>query len=463
MFGASGSVFTVLGAVGVLLAASAPSADEASAIASAIAGATASATESNGVAGAEAVSTGEDSSSELVDLAADADRERARQRLLDYLQRLREAPEVPESSTTSFPSFGSAVFDAQLAGYLAYVDAVGTPDILIVGSSRALQGIDPAELQAQLSAQGYPGLKVYNFSVNGATAQVVNFVVSDLLPGELPPVVVWGDGSRAFNDGRRDRTWESISGSAGYQSVVRGEGSAMTESIHGMIAATATSSIVFSDDGSVASYEIGPSLPRGPNTFDVTALDSTFEPLDPSAVAVEDGSVADMFFGNVPEAAESSAVSLTGTRLNGLTLDGLGFSAVGDRFDPAIYYQEFPQVSGQYDGAYSPFALQGAQTTALRQAANAVRRQNSQLIFVNLPLSDSYLDEFRLYYEGRFQQFLRAEGSRYGFEVVDLLQAWSGQSDLFADPSHINQYGAAAIAAQLAQNPTLLLALVQRQ
>ncbi|MEM6598752.1 MAG: hypothetical protein AAF635_11445 [Cyanobacteria bacterium P01_C01_bin.69] len=76
MFGASGSVFTVLGAVGVLLAASAPSADEASAIASAIAGATASATESNGVAGAEAVSTGEDSSSELVDLAADADREK---------------------------------------------------------------------------------------------------------------------------------------------------------------------------------------------------------------------------------------------------------------------------------------------------------------------------------------------------------------------------------------------------
>ena len=215
MFGASGSVFTVLGAVGVLLAASAPSADEASAIASAIAGATASATESNGVAGAEAVSTGEDSSSELVDLAADADRERARQRLLDYLQRLREAPEVPESSTTSFPSFGSAVFDAQLAGYLAYVDAVGTPDILIVGSSRALQGIDPAELQAQLSAQGYPGLKVYIFSVNGATAQVVNFVGSDLLPGELPPVVVWGDGSRAFYDGRRDRTWESISGSAG--------------------------------------------------------------------------------------------------------------------------------------------------------------------------------------------------------------------------------------------------------
>ena len=40
-------------------------------------------------------------------------------------------------------------------------------------------------------------------------------------------------------------------------------------------------------------------------------------------------------------ADSSSDVSLVGTRLNGLTLDGLGFSAVSDRFDPAQYYSSF--------------------------------------------------------------------------------------------------------------------------
>ena len=96
---------------------------------------------------------------------------------------------------------------------------------------------------------------------------------------------------------------------------------------------------------------------------------------------------------------------------------------------------------------------------ALAQVAETAARQNSQLIFVNLPLSDSYLDDFRLHYEDRFQQFLRAESDFHGFEVVDLLQAWQGQPDLFADPSHINQHGAAAIAAQLAFEPKFLLAL----
>ena len=408
------------------------------------------------VSGAPAMAEGAnlEDSDKLTDLLAEADRERSRQRLLDYLQRLRSRPNEP-TPAAAFPSFGSTVFDAQLAGYMAYVNAVGTPDILIVGSSRALQGIDPTELQAQLAGQGYPGLKVYNFSVNGATAQVVNFMLSELLPGELPPVVVWGDGSRAFNDGRRDRTWESLIASPGYQAILRGEKPVVEAAL---VSEAPVTEVTFSSAaGTVVSYEIDASTEE-----------------ESSLTRIEDeNEVNQNQFGLSDLAAQPDSITvrsdtqfdanLVGTRLNGLTLDGMGFSAVSDRFDPALYYQQFPQVSGQYDGAYSPFALQGAQTVALGEAANAATQRNAQLIFVNLPLSDSYLDDFRLYYEDRFRQFLQTESDRYGFEVVDLLQAWQGQPDLFADPSHINQHGAAAIAAQLAFDPALLLALRTRE
>ena len=323
-------------------------------------------------------------------------------RLRLYLQRLREDAAAAESGALemsetafSFPSLGSGVFDAQLAGYVAYVESFGTPDVLIVGSSRALQGIDPEVLQARLAAQGYPGLTAYNFSVNGATAQVVNFILTDLLPGELPPVVVWGDGSRAFNDGRPDLTWQGLQDSPGFQSVARGE------------------------------------YPRQPQL--------------PDSEPAELGEAAS------PQANSASA--------GAVPLDALGFSAVGDRFDPAAYYRQFPRVSGRYDGAYSPFTLQGHQTVALGEVASFVRSQGSQLLFVNLPLSSSYLDEFRLYHEGQFQDFLAAQSEQLGFSVVDLLTQWEGQPGFFADPSHINLHGAAAIADQLAQDPRLLVAI----
>jgi len=333
----------------------------------------------------------------------------AEQGLRDQLQRLIDsggsavdasrAGEDAIAHPQPFPSLGSAVFDAQLAGYIAYLETVGVPDILIVGSSRALQGIDPDVLQTRLASQGYAGLKVYNFSVNGATAQVVNFILGELLPGRLPAVVVWGDGSRAFNDGRPDKTWEGLVVSPGYQSVVRGQ-----------------------------------------------------TPAVPDVVETEDSAQI------AARVAALGARAVFERTQSGL-LDGLGFSAIGDRFDPAAYYRQFPRVSGRYDGAYSPFTLEGRQTVALAEVAAVVQQQNSQLVFVNLPLSDSYLDEYRLYHEGQFQEFLQAQSDALGFAVVDLLTQWEGQPGFFADPSHINQYGAAEIADQLARDPDLLLAI----
>ncbi|MFK8185873.1 MAG: hypothetical protein AB8B99_21050 [Phormidesmis sp.] len=319
----------------------------------------------------------------------------AQRQMRAYLQRLLEVQQRTEqaSPVSGLPSLGSHVFDSQLSGYLSYVATVGTPDILIVGSSRALQGIDPRVLQQNLARQGHGDLRVFNFSVNGATAQVVDFVLRELLPEPLPSVIVWGDGSRAFNDGRRDRTWEGLVASPGYRAVT---GGVLPSEMFLRANVRATANIV---------------------------------------------------------TARSPLPEIPGN------LDAFGFSAVGDQFSPQTYYQQFPRVNGRYDGAYSPFTLYGPQTAALENLAAAVNQQNSQLIFVNLPLSDSYLDDYRLYYEEQFQQFLQAQGITLGFDVVDFLTLWQGQPALFADPSHINKDGAAAIAVQLSQHPKLLAAL----
>ncbi len=313
----------------------------------------------------------------------------AQRRLREYLQHLIDAQQHTEqlSPAAGTPSFGSALFDAQLAGYLSYLATEGTPDVLIVGSSRALQGIDPTVMQQTLASQGHRDIKVFNFSVNGATAKVVNFVLRELLPQPLPEVIIWGDGSRAFNDGRRDRTWESLAASPGYRAIQSGE--------------------------------------RPAALF----LAAQVNPTRSSLSAVPN------------------------------SLNSLGFSAISDRFVPQTYYQQVRRVNGRYDSAYSPFTLSGDQTTALQQAATFSANQGAQLIFVNLPLSDSYLDDFRRYYERQFQQFLQTQSAAHGFEVVDLLTHWKTQTVLFADPSHINQLGAAAIATQLAQNPTVLTAI----
>ncbi len=342
-------------------------------------------------------------------------------------------PELPTSdpaAIAAFPTLGSAVFDAQLAGYIDYVETNGTPDILIVGSSRSLQGIDPAALRYQLLGQGYDGLRVYNFSVNGATAQVVNFILSELLPGKLPEVIVWGDGSRAFNDGRRDRTWESLVASPGYQAMLRGEKPV------------------------VASRDIRPANEGATEgTVDLEEVITT-EEVEPEASETDL-----MALLRAAAQAPQSRKSAASLFLDSLGLDPSGFAAINETFDPSIYYQAFPRVAGQYDGAYSLFTLQGDQTVALAQVTRFVRSRGSQLIFVNLPLSDSYLDAYRRNRENQFRQFLRSQSELNGFQVVDLLTQLQGQSSLFADPSHINRYGAAAIAAQLALDPILLLAL----
>ncbi|MDA0865101.1 MAG: hypothetical protein O2890_01535 [Cyanobacteria bacterium] len=301
----------------------------------------------------------------------------------DYLAELAIAQRQSElaSRPAVFPPLGSTILDEQLGIYLSYIATFGPPDVLVLGSSRSLQGIDPQVLQANLRDRGLSHARVYNLGVNGATAQVINFLLQQVLsPEQLPHLLLWAGGSRAFNGGRSDRTFASITASPGYQALQRGQ---------------------------------RPTL--GP----------TRSPEVPS---------------------NASPIS---------AINGYGFLAVDHSFDPQVYYQSYPRVSGEYDGAYQPFDLRGEQTLALRAIAAFAKNQNIPLVFVNLPLSNDYLDNTRLGYERQFQQYLRQEARQGEFTVVDWLEQWRGQNRFFADPSHPNQMGAIQLAQQLARSAAI--------
>ena len=296
----------------------------------------------------------------------------------------------------NFPSFSSERLDQELQLYLKYLRANGKPDILVMGSSRSLQGIDPAALEEALAAQGHPGLKVYNFGINGATAQVMNLLVQHILtPEQLPKLIVWGDGSRAFNNGRPDRTYSQILASAGYRRVAAGEQPIPTR--------------IFAWEIPIAS------------TSNKSAADST---------------------------APAHPVTAD------LTLQG--FQKVTDEYQPDRYYRQFPWVPGQFDADYRAFNLQGEQAEATVDLARFARAEGITLVVVNLPLSRDYLDTVRRGYERGFQRHMWQLARREQFMFRNLSQQPELMRDsYFADPSHINSKGARATAFHLAADSTI--------
>ncbi|MBD1876174.1 hypothetical protein H6F75_22060 [Nodosilinea sp. FACHB-131] len=343
----------------------------------------------------------------------------------------------------AFPALGSDVLDEQVSLYRAYVAAQGPPDVLIVGSSRSLQGVDPQVLQQALAVEGYPSLRVYNFSVNGATAQVVSFVTRQLLATDLHPrLIVWAEGSRAFNSGRFDRTFAEILTSPGYAAVQ--EGTRLTLQAQAPPASAA-------EDPAEASVETVEASPE--TAEDAEGVESS-EPVDEDEPepAEEPETQAEGVTKTPTAALENSSVTTAaGYGTVPLTpINSQGFLAVNDQFNPAVYYRRFPRVRGQYDDAYRAFRLEGVQTQSLAAMTQFLESQGIPLVFVNLPLSNDYLDRVRMGYERQFQRFLQTWANQGAFTLVDRLEEWRWQSHLFADPSHVNRYGAREMARLLA-------------
>lgn len=299
-----------------------------------------------------------------------------------------------------FPSFDSERLDQELQLYLQYLRTHGKPDILIVGSSRSLQGIDPAALEEGLAKQGLAGLKIYNFGINGATAQVINVLLQDVLtPAQLPRLIVWGDGSRAFNSGRPDSTYQKIIASAGYQRILRGDRP----------------------------------IPSRTTDWEI-----------PTFVTTTNKSLAN--------SAAAAAIAPITTDLN-----EQGFQTVTESYDPNTYYRRFPRVSGRYDRDYDNFDLRGEQTAATIAVADFAREHGITLVFVHLPLTRDYVaDPVRRSYEAEFQQHMwqLADQERFMFRNLSQQPALMNNG-YFADPSHINRHGARAVALFLAADSTI--------
>jgi len=332
----------------------------------------------------------------------------AEKKVREYLQNFTYAQQRAAGSFgLSYPTFNSEILDRQLELYLSYIAAVGIPDVAIFGSSRALQGIDPSALQQALAARGYPGLKIFNFGVNGATAQVVSFILERLLStNQLPRMIIWADGLRAFNNGRSDRTYNEIISSPGYQRLISG---------------------------------VRPSLRSGGSSVTVSSK--------PQLYSYQPG------LGNLYETGIFAQA--VGNRSPLDAIDANGFKAVSTRFNPSVYYQRNRRVPGNYDGDYAPFQLGGNQDRALRSVVALTKTRKIPLLVVNLPLTNDYLDSTRSYRQQQFRQYMDSAARSLGFVWRDYSSGNLSRNEYFEDPSHLNQFGAAAVARQLAADQYL--------
>ena len=334
-----------------------------------------------------------------------------------------------------YPKLNSPQLDERLALYQQYVSAYGVPDVLVVGSSRALRGIDPSALQETLTQQGKGGLRVFNFGVNGATAQVVDLVLRRLIaPDQLPNTIVWADGARAFNSGRTDITYNAIASSPGYRKLPEQPISPKTQAA-------------------------APAQPEPPKSLSdrYRALDEVLQAwLNGLSSGGRDRETVislarEKILGNPIAKPKSNNDETSLTSNEGMT-DVNGFLALSNQFNPATYYQKYSKVPGTFDSDYDSFGLQGKQQDALRNITSFAQARKISLVFVNLPLTSEYLDPRRSEHEDEFVRSMSEAATELKFTYRDLSRDLDQQNALFSDPSHLNRYGAYVVAQRLAKD-----------
>ncbi|MEG4113228.1 MULTISPECIES: hypothetical protein [unclassified Microcoleus] len=409
----------------------------------------------------------------------------AEKKVIEYMRNLVYSQQQAGTtrSQASTVSFSSDLLNEQLELYLSYVAAVGPPDVLIVGSSRALQGVDPKQLKQSLAQRGRPGLKVFNFSVNGATAQVVDFQLRRLLkPGHLPQMIVWADGVRGFNSGRDDRTFNSIVDSEGSQLLAAGIRPELPSDEPNEIPLCyrfpqpcanntfrkALASVDRPFRGGQDAHPTLKFLSSGTGILPVADTHPTIKFLSsgtgilPVAENAAKYELKPIAANAATQKAQLIPVSRRTTvairQLNQLadSIDSNGFMAISGTYNPNTYYRERAYVSGQYDRDYENFNLGGKQATAFNSVVAFTKARKIPLIFVNLPLTNDYLDGTRLWAEQQFRQRMQQLSRQKGFAFRDLSQRWPGRNDYFFDPSHLNRFGAIAVSRLLAADSSII-------
>ncbi|MEM8602783.1 MAG: hypothetical protein AAGF24_02965, partial [Cyanobacteria bacterium P01_H01_bin.121] len=375
------------------------------------------------------------------------------------------------SQTWDYPSFNNPLLDQKLKLYRHYLLEEGVPDILIVGSSRALRGVDPAVLEQQLDRLGYGGLRAFNLAINGATAEVVNWQLQHLLqPYELPRLIIWADGARAFNSGRPDATYTAIEASDGYQQLAAQQLPSLTPPPE-TIGETADAELAETVITTTAATAEPPSLED--LVANVLEQHSFVYPRRQELKQKLSVAFGAPLVGLLPvsTASQLNALqpgSITDEQGNVLDTDGLadappgegeidfnGFLPLSLRFNPATYYEKYSYVSGQYDSNYEGFRIEGNQAEALDSLMTFATEQDLEVVFLNLPLTDEYLDPLRLRYEQVFQDYMYRQMLEQQLIFRNLVQLWPEEVENFSDPSHLNRYGAYEVSIQLAEDPLI--------
>ena len=373
-------------------------------------------------------------------------------------------PVVEAPAATVYPTLRSEQLDDQIARYQEYIRLhKKPPDILIVGSSRALRGIDPAVLEKTLASGGYPGLTAYNFGVNGATLQVVDSIVRRILPPQqLPKLLVLADGARALNSGRPDLTFGAIASSEGYRQLARGSFLIRTNELKTKASNPATNNPVAVITALVDNFVqsqvniqqvVSQKLVESSATYKKRDrvkefLRSRINPSAPvSITSNQTDTASNQTADNAPKATvEHKEIG---------NFESNGFLPIDIRFNPDTYFQKHAKVSGYYDSDYQDFKLIGEQTVALKNLTEFTKVRNINLVFVNMPLTEDYLDPVRTAYEQEFKKYMQQLAAQTGLIFRDHSLLWPQARESFSDPSHLNRYGAIAVSKQLAQDPMI--------
>jgi hypothetical protein len=370
---------------------------------------------------------------------------------------LPKAPKLDRTGPDPYPTFNSRQLDEKLALYQQFMtENGGAPDVLIMGSSRALRGVDPVALRRTLAEQGYTNVTVFNFGINGATAQVVDLVVRQMLPQEaLPKVILWADGARAFNSGREDITYNAIAASPGFKTLLAGR-----PPLPGTMEAVAQSpkpnNRTSAASGTSSYGQLNQLLEET-----VGRLFVTFPQRDRLKTALRDQLATHLPKGDALSNNLANATSPAASASNAPDsvlkadqdqVDINGFLPLPHRFNPVTYYQKYARVPGDFDSDYAQFGVQGSQLEALARLSQFAQTRQIPLVFVNLPLTSDYLDATRRRYEEKFQQVLLKQSAQLGFGFRDMSGVMLTQNQFFSDPSHLNRYGGYAVSQRLAQD-----------
>lgn len=343
---------------------------------------------------------------------------------------------IPDLSQNTEGSFNAPQMDEKIALYRQYVAQSGVPDVMVLGSSRALRGVDPVALQEALAAQGFSGMKIFNFGVNGSTAKVVDLTLRRLIePQQLPKLIIWADGARAVNSGRSDLTYDSIAKSPGYkQWLAQSPGGAK-------VLEEGSLKIGFAEQYEILNQKLGGL---------VTGRSQVYGQRD-----VLMGGLFNQFAQLVPVGTSSTDAVAASLERELDVVDVNGFLPLSLKFNPVTYYQKYSRVPGNHDADYANFSLQGKQAGAIKELMTHLKAHKKSLVFVNLPMTSDYMDADRRNYEAQFQQFMIQTAATEGFTYRNLGDRFKSQNDYFSDPSHLNRYGAFAVSQDLARDPLI--------